>query len=99
MLEFTRICFLYVLCEPDGEVRYVGKTVDPVVRLKWHLTSVRYKGCVLGRWLKALAERNLQPVFKIIKVVPLEESIKAEGDAISYYKKKNARLLNKQKMA
>jgi len=40
-----KICSVYFLCEPDGEIVYIGSTVDIVHRMDHH--EKKFNGCLV----------------------------------------------------
>lgn len=84
---FTEIAYIYLLLDPrDLSVRYVGKTVNPKVRLSCHLSECKNKKHLRANWIRSLLNRNLVPIFKIVKIVPLLDFIYWETFYISKYK-------------
>lgn len=86
--------FIYALCEPTGEVRYVGKTVDPTERLRQHLgcNRNRYKRA----WLSKLVSAGEKPVLKVLAKVPAENSFAEERRWMQIFIEQGADLLNHQ---
>lgn len=53
---------IYALTDPTGAIRYVGKTIDPVYRLRCHRRILvkaphSYRGC----WIYSLQQQGAQP--------------------------------------
>lgn len=65
---------IYGLVDPrDGQVRYVGKTVEPQQRLYmhlWYATSGR-TDTHRDRWLRVLLAAGAEPVMRVLEEVPL----------------------------
>lgn len=58
--------FIYsISCPETGEVRYIGKTIDPVSRFRKHLTYKRNTLC--AKWIKSIQSKGLLPVFSVLK--------------------------------
>ncbi len=63
--------FIYALVNPlTGDMRYIGKTIQPKRRFKQHLKGETNRKCV---WLQYLQEQSLQPAMLILETVPEEE--------------------------
>lgn len=61
--------YIYVLIDPKtNEIRYVGKSVTPEVRLRRHLSEARISNKKSHRlhWLKSLLKNNTKPKMEII---------------------------------
>jgi hypothetical protein len=62
---------IYALVDPrDGQVRYVGRTVDPDNRLEEHWSSKTPLGTEKEAWLWDLYEEDLFPTMFVIEAVP-----------------------------
>ena len=71
--------YIYGLCNPEGEIRYVGKADKPEQRLAQHLepkslTKVTKK----NNWIKSLQSQGLQPFIHILDEVKTEHWQEAE---------------------
>lgn len=63
--------YIYTLSHPvTGEVRYIGKTVNPKQRKHNHSNVARDKGTHKRNWINSLKVQGLKPVFEIIDEVP-----------------------------
>lgn len=63
--------FIYTLSDPrTDEVRYVGKSNDPVSRLKSHMSQAKTHK---GWWIKNLVKSGFMPVMDVIDEVPDSE--------------------------
>lgn len=61
--------FIYTLVDPNNQdIKYVGKTSNPVVRLQRHIQiSKKYENSNKSRWIKSLLEINKKPLMEIIE--------------------------------
>lgn len=80
----TRIVFIYGLVDPvTDDVRYVGKSVDPLSRFAQHLrdqTATRR-----GRWIRSLLAQDLRPGLMLLEVVTGDWQV-AERQWIAAYR-------------
>lgn len=92
----ARLCYVYALGDPrTDEIRYVGRSVQPEIRLRDHMRKTAPNGNRSRRWLHALKRRGLRPVFWILEVVPNENHAgKRETWWIHYFWRVGARLAN-----
>jgi FtsZ-interacting cell division protein YlmF len=87
--------FIYVLRDPiSWDVRYVGKTVDPVARIKSHLKHTATKDHYAGRWIASVLRRGLEPMLEVIDAGIGTEHGAAERAWIADYRRNGARLTN-----
>lgn len=64
---------IYGLADPTtGDVRYVGKAVDPLKRLKEHLRE-RRRASPLYSWIESLRRRSLAPALVVLETCPADE--------------------------
>lgn len=71
ILMRLRMNAIYALVDPrDGQVRYVGRTVDPDKRLEEHWSSKTPLGTDKEAWLWALYEAERFPTMFVIDEVP-----------------------------
>lgn len=91
----TVAVFIYALCEPSGEVRYVGQSADPATRFNHHRTH----GTVNVRaWFSALEAKGTGATLCILReVAPGADADVAERLAIGEQQARGARLLNVQR--
>ena len=67
---------IYVLRDPDTlEIRYVGKTKDPVVRLSCHMSAAKSGRRGKDAWIRSLGKR---PIMEILEWVPEREVPESE---------------------
>jgi hypothetical protein len=85
--------FIYALCDPDtGEIRYVGKANDVVVRYGKHLKDKEdtYK----ARWIRKLTANGKKPMLEILESVEMEGWQEAEKFWIRYFRFLGMELVN-----
>lgn len=84
---------IYALIDPrDGEVRYVGISLDASKRLKAHLKDGR--ATAKTAWLKDLKSSGEAPRIKILDIAgSKEEGVGKERFWIQYYRDRNGNLL------
>jgi DNA endonuclease I-HmuI-like, NUMOD-like domain/GIY-YIG catalytic domain len=88
--------YLYVLVAPDGEIRYVGQTVQsPAARLRQHLCEGKKKGrSAVQRWIWSLLRKGQRPVMRVFQTLPASCYNTAEVYWIDHFKGVGCRLLN-----
>lgn len=60
------VYYIYALiCPISGKIRYIGKTCNPKERFRKHLSAKKKTAC--SKWVFSLKERELKPLFEIIK--------------------------------
>lgn len=85
--------FIYSLaCPITGFVKYIGKTFDPRMRLRKHLTAKKKAASSL--WIFSLKQRGLLPIFEILIEVPSDNWENTEREYILLFKSFGAPLLN-----
>jgi hypothetical protein len=86
---------IYVLCEPDGEIRYIGKTVKSIsLRLSQHLKEVRCgKKNHRCNWIRSILSGGYLPVVQFIGEVE-GDGIREEIAWIVYGRQEGWRLVN-----
>jgi len=90
-----RVITIYGLSAKDGEIRYVGQTVEPKERKATHLREAR-KGASLRvhRWIaKLLGDGDVLQVH-VLDVVPQDKANARERAVIAELKAAGARLTN-----
>lgn len=67
--------FIYTLSDPNGNIRYIGKTNCLRKRLYAHIIEARSKKSKSHKnnWLISLLNQNLNPIIDIIDEVPIDE--------------------------
>lgn len=88
MYQFSKISYIYSLnCPITNEIKYIGKTIDPNVRLKSHLSEVKKKTRnKKNNWVISLTRKGLVPIMKIIEVIPFDQEDEREIFWIDYYR-------------
>ena len=87
---------IYTLHDPDGELRYVGKTILSLdLRLRRHLSNAR-RGtrsyCAV--WLRSLLVRGASPEIRLLQVVVGSGWVAAERYWIAHFREQGCRLVN-----
>ncbi len=87
---------IYTLSHPiTGEIRYVGKTAQPLYRrLNSHRQNRKRTETHTAHWVRSLYELDLRPVIEEIDLVPDHESCESEMYWIRWYRNLGARLTN-----
>ncbi len=64
----VKINYIYILLEPTGEVRYVGKSVNPKERYRKHLNEAKKRKFITykNNWIYSLLNKGLKPKMEII---------------------------------
>ena len=86
---------IYVLCQPDGEIRYIGKTVRPLsLRFQAHLSRARNgEKSHLFNWIRLILSAGFLPTITLIGEVEGNGS-QEEQAWIAYGKQEGWRLVN-----
>jgi hypothetical protein len=93
--RWKRRVAIYVLTDPvSGEVRYVGKSVDPYRRLGQHMRDRSAYGTDKQRWMHGLWMQGQAPQMWVIQRVPSNRQNQAEREWIARYQAQGARLVN-----
>ena len=91
------LTYIYVLRDPrNGEVRYIGKSVNPRKRLQGHIAdarSSRTKG-YCGSWIKNLLRHGARPELVLLQAAGRLVWPIAEQWWIAHYRDLGARLTN-----
>lgn len=61
-----KLVFIYVLKDPSGEIRYVGKTTNPKERLRCHLRDSKNKSNHREKWIALLLSFGAVPTLEVI---------------------------------
>lgn len=87
--------FIYILKDPiTNEVRYVGKSNDPLKRLYKHLCTSSNDDTHRKNWISKLLKDGLKPILEIIDEVPKSEWQLNEKKYINYYTSIGCDLVN-----
>ncbi len=87
--------FIYILiCPFDGTVKYVGKSNDPIKRLKDHLLDFRCMDLHKAMWIRELRAKKLKPEMVVIDEVSLFDWKFWEQWWCMYYKSLGFKLFN-----
>ena len=66
--------YIYILIDPrNNDIRYVGKSDNPLVRLNEHIRKSENKITYKNNWIRSLIKNGVKPKLNIIDEVPLEE--------------------------
>lgn len=88
--------FIYLLIDPiTEEVRYIGYTIHPLVRLtghKSHPDGTHYSP--KQEWISSLKKLGMKPRLIVIDKVPAQEAPGVEKEWIRYYHNTGADLCN-----
>ena len=90
----TQYSYIYGLVDPrDNEIRYIGRTIDPDIRLRAHCRMVD-PGKLKTMWILELKAFQLEPEMKILEKVDRDEEEEAEKRWVRYFIKIGKPLLN-----
>lgn len=99
--------FIYALCDPSGEVRYVGKTDTPHKRLVAHIGRARhnmnrwkawcYTPTRKDSWIMHLLDEGKEPELVILEECDFEVWFKREEYWRDYYLDRGCRLTNRKR--
>jgi len=89
--------YIYGLENPKtGEIRYVGKTARPIIRLASHLQQPHTEA--MGEWIGSLQKQQLEPKIKILEEVSDGDDWRAqELHWIMRMQEQGADLINSQR--
>lgn len=89
--------FIYALKEPDtGEIRYIGKAMDPIFRLNRHIfrAAKNIEGNHKNCWIRSLLAKGMKPCLEIIDEAGLDTWPSVEAAYIQFYKESECNLVN-----
>lgn len=92
--------FIYaLLCPLSNQIRYIGKSKNPRMRLRHHLKEVRKQDWKVSpnyrqAWIHGLLSQGLKPTLLILEEIDETEWQSKEIYWISYYKKLGLPLVN-----
>lgn len=89
------ISYIYALCYPSNNIRYIGVSKNPEKRFRQHINPSNLKNKThKNDWIKSLLSQNLIPELLIIESVVYEEHQEREKFWIQYYKNNGCDLVN-----
>ena len=89
------ITYIYTLSDPiTSNVRYIGKSNDPINRLKVHIRNCNRYATYKSFWIRSLLTENLEPELDIIDEVDKSEWKYWEAFWINQFKAWGFRLTN-----
>jgi hypothetical protein len=78
--------FIYALRDPrDGEIRYVGKSNDPSLRLHNHISSAVHPRTPVNQWVAEITAAGLLPTVEVLEEIEWEMWPEAERRWIAQY--------------
>jgi predicted GIY-YIG superfamily endonuclease len=87
--------FVYVLRDPrSGNVRYVGQSIDPALRLRQH---IRGRGVGFDRksaWIRDVIEHGFMPVIQVVEETTAIDWPRIEGRWIERFRRRGVPLTN-----
>lgn len=88
--------YVYTLADPrTDEIRYVGLTVSPELRLRQHIHNEVGTNASKRHWVEEILKAGFEPRMEIIEIVESKEmSTEREKFWIQYHFDKGASLLN-----
>lgn len=87
--------FIYALkCPTTGEIRYVGKATNPMLRLRTHLQEAKRGKNHRAYWIRSLAIKGMQPKMEIVDEVPENEWQSWEVAYIQHFREEGFDLVN-----
>jgi group I intron endonuclease len=91
----SEIVYIYGLIDPrTKELRYIGKSVDPRIRLRKHISERFQHDSYKDRWVRKLIDSESKPILFIIDIVEKSEWVFWEKFYISYFRGLGTRLTN-----
>lgn len=85
--------FIYALVDPETkQIRYIGKSNNPTVRLYRHLKEKQHT--YKNMWIKSLRDRGFVPEVQIIEEVSIERWQERERYWIAFYRAQGLDLAN-----
>jgi hypothetical protein len=87
---------IYLLSDPDGTPRYIGRTSSPRARLQGHLSG-REKASAKQDWIEALKASGQRPVMTMLAMVPAPDAGLAELIWMGKFASEGHPLVNSEK--
>lgn len=96
MEYLSKIFYLYILRDPNtNEVRYVGKTGNPKVRLSTHIRAAKYHARnPRETWIHGLILNGQEPAMEILEIHPEGTWESRERFLIDFYRQEGYNLTN-----
>jgi group I intron endonuclease len=87
--------YIYILIDPrDNQIRYVGKTNNPIGRMRSHMNYCYKETNHKSYWLRQLADMEIEPILYVIEETTIAEWEEREKFWIRYYKNEGCNLTN-----
>ncbi len=97
-IKQPRTYYIYGLCDPrDGQLRYVGQTVNLHQRLMGHMSDAKTRQNSRTRWLRELESLQLKPISITIETIETADHAEVNSRErywIRWNIKEGKRLLN-----
>jgi hypothetical protein len=94
MIENQNQVFIYSLSYPEGNVRYIGKSINMQQRLEAHLSESKTGRTKKNKWMRELATQNQKPSMEIVDIVSEKDWSYWEQFYIELFKSWNFDLVN-----
>lgn len=88
-----KIVYIYTLSD-ENEVRYVGKSKNPQLRLKKHLRECKQKRTAKEKWIYSLLTNGKKPILEILDEVHVSNWEQTEVYWIAQFKAWGFKILN-----
>lgn len=93
-ISLSRICYIYGLVDPlSGNVRYIGQSVNPTYRLRYHL-RIKKPSTHKEFWINSLLRLGLVPEMIILETTTKKNSCELEIYWIAWYRNNGFILTN-----
>lgn len=87
--------FIYILKDPITlEIKYVGKSDNPNLRLIEHIRKSKYKQTYKNNWINSLLNVGLKPLLEIVEEAQISKWGDYEKKWITHYKNIGCKLTN-----
>jgi hypothetical protein len=89
------LTYIYILKDPlSNEIKYVGKSDKPKIRLVEHIRKSKYTKTYKNIWIQNLVSKNLTPSLEIVEEVKKSDWSEKEKFWIKYFKNLGCKLTN-----